>query len=242
MEHWLEPVFKSATEGAVLVGTSRSRARVAACARRHRGVRLRNGPGLLDVHRQEGRAGRAAEQAGPGPLPAPARQVARRRALRHDGHRGGRLARRDERRGRQGHRRRHPRAADVARGGRRRARSCATFQNGVVHVVRRAHGRRHRGDGVVLRVRRTPRPPSPTRAATTTWSRRRRASATRTGGTPTATASRTSPTSPRARRSSCTCEPGQTTMVNLEVKNAFGLVRSQEASSVARPQAPTSSL
>ncbi len=59
MDHWLEPVFKAATEA------SRSTTRRAehlewhARARRHRRVPARDRARVVDVHREEGRAGRA---------------------------------------------------------------------------------------------------------------------------------------------------------------------------------------
>ena len=74
MDHWLEPVFKAATERAVLFAHGNDAAwaehmELAARGRRHPRVRDGYGARLVDVHRAEGRAGAAPRAGGAGALP-----------------------------------------------------------------------------------------------------------------------------------------------------------------------------
>ena len=248
LDHWLEPVFKSATEGAVVFGHGNDAAwaehmewplamgGIGAFAHRH-------GPRVLDVRR--------------------ARRASRRRAWRRRSRAStsslldkwrvdefydatvvvdGRLARRHERGAStaasiDGILARFTAVVVAASGTILRA-----LQNGVVHVYAATMVVGHRGRSAGSSPCRTPTRRWSTPATTTTSSR----AAPGVGyalpvGLGRRRQARTSPTSAQDPTLKLHLEPGKSTTVKLEVKNAFGLVQRQTIS-VARPHAPMSSL
>ena len=237
--HWLEPVFEAAPSGGraskrraragIVHGRSRSRRR--RVRRRHR--RSRTGC----TCRRRARPREALAEQLPGLLPARPRQVARRRALRRDRHRHGRLARRRLRAGSTS-----GSSTASSRASRRwSSRSAGTvlraFQTGVVQVYAAIDGRRPRRRSAGSSPCRTP-----TRTSTRDDAdgrlhghRGARASATRTAGTRTATASPdTDDFGAKTTRRAHARRRAESQTVKLEVKNAFGRVRSTDHH-VARP-------